>query len=32
MHARYGQGGDVHRDTAVQVQGADEEEEPPAGY
>lgn len=27
MHARYRQGGDVHGHTAVQIQGADEEEE-----
>lgn len=32
MHARYRQGGDVHSDTAVQVQGANEEEEPPTRY
>lgn len=28
MHARHRQRGDVHGDTPVQVQGADEEEEP----
>lgn len=32
MHARYRQSGDVHGDTAVQVQGADEKEEASAGY
>lgn len=32
MHARYRQGSDVHSDTAVQVQGANEEEEPPDCY
>lgn len=32
MHARHRQGGYVHSDTAVQVQGANEEEEPPACY
>lgn len=32
MHARYRQGGDVHSDTSVQVEGANEEEETPACY
>lgn len=32
MHARHGQGGNVHGDTAVQVEGANEEEEPPDNY
>lgn len=32
MHARHRQGGDVHGHTTVQVQGADEEEEPPKHY
>lgn len=32
MHARYRKGGDVHGDTPIQVQSANEEEEPPDCY
>lgn len=32
VHARYRQRGYVHSDTAIQIQGADEKEKPPACY